>query len=231
MKINKVTITGADNKVFASDLFSLQVDYPFVEWGILFSKSKEGQQRYPSSDQIRRFVLNGLNLSAHFCGWWSNQVLKSNNFDLITQLHPNYKRVQLNYNFAHYGHFDFRPLFNYCNYKFLDRSIILQANQSNLIVHDIAKRSDKCPGNLHFLWDSSGGRGKEIKSINYPYENYTGYSGGINIENIHDICNLITNSPDDDEVWIDMESGVRTNNEFDLNKVEQILKACREFVS
>lgn len=33
MKINRVTITGADGKNTYSELLSLQKQYPFVEWG------------------------------------------------------------------------------------------------------------------------------------------------------------------------------------------------------
>jgi len=40
MKINKITITGADDRTKISDLVQLQKDYPFVEWGILFSKEQ-----------------------------------------------------------------------------------------------------------------------------------------------------------------------------------------------
>jgi len=33
------------------------------------------------------------------------------------------------------------------------------------------------------------------------------------------------------KVWIDLESGVRTNNEFDLIKVEEILNKALSFIS
>jgi len=39
MKINKLTITGADNNNSYNKLFELQQKYPFVEWGILYSKT------------------------------------------------------------------------------------------------------------------------------------------------------------------------------------------------
>ena len=85
--------------------------------------------------------------------------------------------------------------------------------------------------NTHILYDSSGGRGVEIKQIKSPYKNiYTGYSGGINPDNIDDICKQITFHKKDDRVWIDIQTGARTNNEFDLEKVETILKITSKFV-
>jgi hypothetical protein len=49
VKIDKVTITGADNNTPISDLFVLQKQFPFVEWAILLSQSKAGTDRYPDT--------------------------------------------------------------------------------------------------------------------------------------------------------------------------------------
>ena len=79
--------------------------------------------------------------------------------------------------------------------------------------------------NTNILYDSSGGKGVEIKQIKVPFKNiYTGYSGGINPNNINDICKQITYHKNDDRVLIDIQTGARTNNEFDLEKITKMLK-------
>ncbi len=230
MNINKVTITGADDKINQNDLFDLSIKYPFVEWAILFSIAKEGELRYPSQEWIKTLVSNfKLDFSAHFCGWYSKQILEEQNFDLITNLHPNFKRVQLNYSFKHSKGWDLMGIIDYCN-KYDDRSIILQYNKSNSDTLDPIIYTD-LPSNLHFLYDSSGGRGTEITSINKPINTYyTGYAGGLNLNNIDSICKLINNFQSNALVWVDLESGARINNEFDLKTVEDILNKCKPFI-
>lgn len=233
MKINKVTLTGADNKTNYADLLKLQEQYPFVEWGILFSKSREGQQRYPTQEHIKdQFTgIGSLELSAHFCGWWSKVVLENQNFELITGLPDQFKRVQLNYNFKNSKGFDLITLLRFAeNYN--QKSIILQYNRSNSEVLDKFRSENVLPENIHFLYDGSGGRGTEIQVIDEPIGTYyTGYSGGLSTENIDSICATISRAENQSKVWIDMESGVRTDNDFDLIKVETILHKCALFVS
>lgn len=225
MKINRVTITGADNETKYVDLLSMQKLYPFVEWGILFSK-KEGSQRFPSQDIIKKFT--SLNLSAHFCGWYSKEVLQNQNFDLIRNLGSDFKRVQLNYNFKFSKGWDLKPVLEFCN-NYKEKSIIFQYNKSNKDILD-EFQTNKLPSNIHFLYDSSGGRGTVIENIQPTFKNYTGYSGGLDVNNVESICENITKSGTGD-VWIDMESGVRTNNEFDMSKVEKVLQKTSFFIS
>ena len=85
--------------------------------------------------------------------------------------------------------------------------------------------------NTHVLYDSSGGRGTEIKSIQAPYMDiYTGYSGGLNPDNVEEICKQIQGHSNPSKVWIDMESGVRTEDVFDLEKVIKVLEIVKKFI-
>lgn len=225
MKINKVTLTGPDNKTSFNQLLNLQQLFPFVEWGILFSKSKEGQQRYPTQDHIENEFTGPLKLSAHFCGWYAKEVLENQNFDLITRLSDQFKRVQLNYNFKNSTGWNLVELLKYAEqHKGIE--IILQYNQSNKETLD-KFHINNLPSNFHFLYDSSGGRGNKIKTIEDPIGSfYTGYSGGLDTENIDDICVQILTHRNPLKVWIDMESGIRTNDEFDIDKARIILEKC-----
>ena len=63
-----------------------------------------------------------------------------------------------------------------------------------------------------------------IETFNEPFKNYTGYSGGLDDINMESICNTIKDIKNKSNVWIDMESGVRTNEQFDLEKVRTVLR-------
>jgi phosphoribosylanthranilate isomerase len=70
------------------------------------------------------------------------------------------------------------------------------------------------------IFDISGGRG--ISPENWPSSNeLCGYAGGLNPNNVSQ--EIVKISIVSKEAWIDAESGLRTNNEFDLDKVEYFL--------
>lgn len=228
MKINRVTITGADDKIKSYDLHDLQLRFPFVEWGILFS-GKTGN-RYPTMKWLNDLLsdYSDLNLSAHFCGFFSRMVLEQNDFASIDNLNSQFGRVQLNYNFSRGGKFDLGALHTYA--KQSDRAIILQYNKSNRYILD-EFRDKNLPNNIHFLYDASGGRGVEIQGISTPIDgNYTGYAGGIGDDNVNDICDLITYQLNQSIVWIDLESGARIDDQFNIPICESILSKASKFI-
>lgn len=228
MKISKVTITGLDTLVEIDRIIELQKEFPFVEWGILFSSNREGQKRYPTMWVVEKIIKSGIPLSAHFCGTWAKEVLEKQNFDVIKTLHQNFKRVQLNYNFSYNQNWSLTHLNVFADEN-RSREIILQYNKSNKQVIDEFKVG--FPENINILYDASGGRGTEIKEVLPPFKNFTGYAGGITDKNIDGICKIITDHSDNSTVWIDMESGVRTNDIFDLEKVIAVLNVCSQYVS
>ncbi len=58
MKIDKVTLTGADDSVRPAELVEISQQYPLVEWGILFSKSQQGTARFPHSIGYRNWTIS-----------------------------------------------------------------------------------------------------------------------------------------------------------------------------
>ncbi len=230
MKINKLAIAGADDKVDQSQLVGLSAEFPFIEWSILLSKNKEGSQRYPCPEWVAEFAKNDLPLSAHFCGWWARQVLEEKNFELIKELPESFKRVQLNYNFKNSAGYSLHSLVEFMA-TYPSRSVILQLNQSNTPVLRQLVQDEKLTPNIHFLYDASGGYGKVIERIEGTIDNqYTGYAGGLNPENIEQICQMITDDAEQVETYVDLESGVRTDNEFDLIKVRDIAQKVSKFI-
>ena len=225
MIINKVTFTGADNNTDINALKQIQKEFSFVEWCILVS-TNSGKNRYPTEDFILELKDKGLNLALHLCGKWSRNILT----DGCTQLrHDFFNRYQLNFDFSN-------SKFEYDYYENLikaypNKKFILQYNVSNhSVIKKIMENFDT--SNTHILYDASGGRGTEINEIKKPFGDiYTGYAGGIKVENIDSICDKIFNHKDEyTKVWIDMESGVRTNDEFDLDKVYKVLKRVDNWI-
>lgn len=230
MKINKLAIAGADNKVNQLDLVNLSNQFPFIEWSILLSKNKEGQQRYPTEEYVKELSERNIPLSAHFCGWWAKQVLEESDFELIWKLPDSFKRIQLNYNFKNSSGYRLPALLRFA-IRCPSKSIILQFNKSNADVLRTFAEEPLLPTNIHFLYDSSGGYGKEIERIAPTIgEQYTGYAGGMNPENIEKICQMISDDPETVDTWVDLESGARTNNEFDLSKVLDIANKVNKFI-
>lgn len=228
MKVNKVTITGADDKTDLAELWALHLHYPFVEWGILFSKNREATQRYPSRTKILEIASYNMPLSAHFCGWHSKEIMNFQNFRLIDELPESFKRVQINYNFWKSDGWQVKWIIDYAH-DHPERAIIFQQNASNAPAMELI-RANLRSENIHFLYDSSGGRGVSIDYLQIPYNNYTGYSGGIHPENVDDIMSAVYNHKLKDTVWIDMESGVRTENDFDPDKVSNVLSICNNYI-
>lgn len=81
-----------------------------------------------------------------------------------------------------------------------------------------------CNNCVQMLFDRSGGTGKVPDTWpRHPGGGVqVGYAGGINPDNVLDVIDAI--GPDG-PYWIDMESGVRTDDWFDLDKCEAVLQA------
>lgn len=234
MKLNKVTLTGPDDEIYYKDLIDLQVRLPFVEWGILFSVNKEGTLRYPSLKWERGFSVygeRGLNLSAHLCGWHARELMENSRIDILDRRKSYYKRFQVNYNFSYTDKWAFSPIIDWAENN-PNNSIIFQENKSNKKALRDAELY--LPKNIHFLYDASGGRGSEITDMDgkMPFNGrYTGYAGGISTKNVEQICIELVQTEFKDEVWIDMESGVRTDNHFNLNKCIDVLEICNQYIN
>ena len=81
-------------------------------------------------------------------------------------------------------------------------------------------------GPVSMLLDASGGRGIDGPVEAYPatHGEKIGYAGGICPENVAEKLRFLLLHPLVGDFWIDMESGVRTDGWFDLDKVEAVLE-------
>jgi hypothetical protein len=242
MNLDRVTMTGADDSVFPESLANLSGLYPFVEWGILASRSSTGSPRFPSLATIKDIqrVAKGrkMKLCLHLCGHWVRQLLLGVN-ELPDGVLDEFQRVQLNFH-AERTHCD--PTgFAKALRSLGQRQIIFQidgdgGNEHLQSVHEIDDADDI---DAVGLFDNSGGAGILPGKWPEPYftQNdidyaYQGYAGGLGPDNLSEQLPLIDKAAKGARIWIDMETKVRSldDRQFDMKKVKACLEICKPFV-
>jgi hypothetical protein len=248
MILKFVTITGVDTNSDIDRIIKITKKYPFVEWGILISASKNGEPRYPDKTWIERFrfalrIACGLkvgqyytpNISFHICGKLSRDLLMGKREEIWNKYVPTLssaKRIQLNFNLKN-SKLDLEEFLKLIitNFSNSNISVITQHNQSNYDFWQIMLKAPDVKHNI--LFDSSGGRGIESifipKSINGIF---CGYSGGFGPDNIEEYLKKLNNYNGNYNIgtcWIDMETNVRTDNKLDLDKVEFVLEKSKPY--
>lgn len=235
MKLDKVTVTGADDTVHPRELARLTKRFPFVEWGILYSGSRQGTPRYPSDAWLKALTdedwAENLRLCAHLCGRWVRDLVLKGDFTFIplNPLWPFFRRVQLNF----HGQFHKGTTLWHENLRRnRDKQYILQYDG----VNDTACRAllESPYFSAVPLFDKSGGAG--VVPGEWPPAIpgvYCGYAGGLGPENLTDEIRRIARAAGDSTIWIDMETKVRSSDdeEFDLAKVEDCLEQAAAFVA
>lgn len=232
--ITKVTITGADNSIHPLSLLELSKKFPFVEWGILVSKNNTdtGSNRFPSLTWITELArlknaYPELKLACHVCGGWVRDIFNGN-FPLVNTLPLDiFERIQLNtHGITHeYNSLAFQRLAS------LEQEFIFQYDNANLELVTMAKENNV---KHSALFDLSHGFG------NLPGEwpellegTKCGYAGGLSPDNLEEQILLIEAKAGSTEIWIDMETHVRSYNDkqFDINKVFKCLEICKKVIN
>ena len=247
--LERVTITGADDSVDPQALLDLSNTYPFVEWGILLSKDKSGVERYPSQkwrDELFRLwnQNQNLHLSGHICGKWVRDIIEGKwCLNEITGQEM-FSRFQLNfspyicdafkwstpdldgesfYPVAEMGNID-RFLKGFDDPNLYFRQFIFQTNSFTPVHEHLMARTLADEIDAVWMFDVSGGRGVLPEEWIKPKNgSYAGFAGGLNPDNVCDQLKKINKINGKNPYWIDVESGVRTDDKFDLGKVTQFL--------
>lgn len=226
MQLKCVTITGADDSTNPEDLKALSAKYPFVEWAILLSKSREGGDRYPTREWVNKLesIQDSCNLAAHTCGQWSREFLAGNNtfykeWKWAWQL---FGRVQINATSFLAG----MPHVEAAADQFPEKKFI----------QPVRHFMEKISYGAYPLFDCSGGRGRSPSAWPKPLLGlYCGYAGGLGPDNLQEALETILGLSDQGECWVDMESKVRSDkdgkNVFDLEKAERCLEIAKPFIS
>lgn len=237
MKITKVTMTGADDNTDQMDLFKLSRKYPFVEWGILISRSSMGRNRFPSNDwmvrlrELTEMTDETICLSGHLCGSVVREFLlgQPDAFDEMGRNVEMFDRFQINtHGQKHkYSLSGVQMILR----QYPDKEFIFQYDNLNA---EILKSLMATESNCSTLFDLSHGAGKLPSEWPKPIEEIAcGYAGGLSPENVVDqIAKISEAVGGSQEIWIDAETHVRSEDDqlFDLVKVEAFLKASEPFI-
>ncbi|MDF2435385.1 MAG: hypothetical protein JWP44_5016 [Mucilaginibacter sp.] len=247
----KCSFNGIDEFTDIDRVYELSQRFPFIEWGILYSltRSEDDREiRYPSYnfiwDLLEDSALYGEALypALHLCGKAARDFLLEDDVP-FSPLVYDVDRIQINVNLKE---LDIQPFFALrrlmSTYPF--RSFIIQYNDNNKnIIDDPINRQFMIRFNsIHILKDASCGNGILTEDTSIPDScsfSPIGFAGGLDPENISTAFPRIYNSViaanveganDNKMFWIDMESGVRTNDKFDLDKVEAVASYVDSYI-
>ena len=224
MNIQYVSLTGADDKTDIKELEQFSAEFPKYECAILYFPERDGLARNPSLAWREKFYASSVKQRAlHVCGSGINQLAEENP-QLLSEI-QNFNRVQIN----------LKP--QYASVPLVEQlvKVVTKLNHINFITQYNEVNQDyfrfwNPVSNHSYLFDASLGKGKTPETWQPPVAGkFTGYAGGLSdsniLENLHKIAPLTGNTA----VWIDMESGVRTNDEFDLAKARRVLEITKNF--
>lgn len=206
---NIITFTGLDERCHPDAMRSIVANH-HVEWGILFG-GRLGKNRYPRVEFVGEFMSEigddlMWNFAAHLCGaaiasQIKNRILPDIPFDF-------FDRIQ----------------WNAINYDYEDVTWLHETTGLPIILqHRNGDWPRNSPEGVFFLHDQSGGKGK-VPTSRPPQgdRGYVGYAGGFRPENVLEIVSTL----DAHHFWIDMETGVRTSDDWlDLDKCEAVCDA------
>lgn len=234
MKLDKVTITGADDSIRPEELLPLTKQYPFVEWGILLSAQSIDTKRFPSASFLAN--LNQLKkqhpemkLAGHVCGSWVRRLLTGDfnvlNLNIMLGL---FERIQLNFHSVPHNYKEkefFFALKQRPNVQF-----IFQLDGVN---DELLNKAVDAGINAVGLYDTSGGNGVLPHYWpTLPEGAYRGYAGGLGPDNLAEqLAGFDRVIKGDRAIWIDMGTKVRSFNDslFDLLKVRQCLEIAKPY--
>ena len=238
---------GIDDSINLEDLADISLDYPFVEWGVLFRSDKTGTPRYASNsmlESIRKFQ-RPLRLAGHLCG---DRVVQVLNGDATFARHLytcGFRRIQVNATSA--NGVDTSRLAEQVETL---RKVIMETSgiewiiQKNIETEPLWSGLSKVnpPPNMSVLNDASMGLGIAITKFEPPPSVHVapkgcGYAGGIGPSNVTMILKAVSEAALERPVWIDMESSLRTKNKkegdddeesdiFDLDKCKECAAAA-----
>jgi hypothetical protein len=204
-----VTFTGIDDSTLLPGMLALSARYP-VEWGVLLDTAQEGAPLFPPVAVRRALQGAPLRLSAHVCGGAARAIVEGRDPELDL---AGYARIQINHSRSGSSDSEIR-------------------NSGRYAARNGVRAALQCQGefpaeaSVDWLYDVSFGTGQ--RPTTWPAigarQGFCGYSGGLNPDNV---AAVLAHLPlaEDAAYWIDMESGVRTGNRFDLAKCEAVCRA------
>ena len=224
------TLTGASDSTDPQDLIELSKQYPFVEWGILYSETRAGTGRYPSKEWINSFLdaismsEHKPNIAIHVCGTPALMDLV-NNRGYVSIIVQAFNRIQMNLSALMFNiNAISSPIIRHPN-----KTFITQYKPHNL---DLYRKLSHLP-NHSILFDSSGGNG--ISPAYWPktLEGVScGYAGGLSSTNVQtNLVSIIKHGSPGKDFWIDMESSLLDNEILSIEKCRTVLEKVQEMMN
>ena len=219
-----VTITGADDQTSVSQLIEISMRFPFVEWGLLVDQSKQGEPRYPSLswrryfqgevEQARKAGIR-VRYATHLCNESARKFVATMQDEGMLA-----SRIQVN--------LGTEPPPATVDVPYYAEEVIFQCSSEQLLP-DYGRFVRERRFERAILFDPSRGRGISPKTWPPPPPDCrVGYAGGITPTHVADVLSDLEAY---DPAWIDMESGVRTNNKLDLDLVVQALERVTSWLA
>ncbi len=227
MKLKHITFTGIDARTDVQMLRAIQEQHPIAEFGVLTSYHwYDNGNRYIDPRSLSNLCGLGLNLALHVCGSLASRAADGY-WDSVDHLLVHclglFGRVQLN--IANRTDNPYRL----ASEPTSDTEVIIQQKEARDI--EFFERSKWM--NISLLLDASGGRGVDTPINVLPNAGKAfkvGYAGGITPDNVADKLSYLMENENVGDFWIDMETGVRTNDWFDLEKVSRVLEICEPLI-
>jgi phosphoribosylanthranilate isomerase len=231
MLLKYCAFTGPDDAVSPKDLLALSAEFPFAEWSILYVPNRGGEPRMPTENWIRDFKAackGKANICLHLCADALPGLVAGDK--KVLEIMDGFPRIQM-------------------NFEYLDAGALIEADaltarvrampNFEFIVQYGKKFGDKfLPGfrgipNHAVLFDGSAGEGIAPGEWSPPIEGHPcGYAGGLNPTNFQKHMAAIDRAvPRDYVTWVDQETGARTDNKFDLNKVRMQLEMAAPYAA
>lgn len=232
-KMKWVSLTGAEDSVDPVALAQLGKEHPHAEWALLYVQEREGQGRNPSQAWRERFLSemesSGGRSALHLCARQSfERLLSEGVWDELKR----YSRIQANLN-SRGDFFDKDQAF-----KIWDA---LAGGTGGLIIqlHDAVEpwasewmQKRGLDPLVTVLFDESKGRGKMPGVWRSKLEGIgCGYAGGLGPENIAEQMPAIVAAAGAPGCWIDMETRLRTDGLFDLDKCRLVLESAAPWLA
>ncbi|MBR1800658.1 MAG: hypothetical protein IJ767_04085 [Bacteroidaceae bacterium] len=234
MRLRHITFTGIDARTDLQELQAIQLQYPLAEFGVLTSYHwYENGNRYLDPQFLPNLYGRGLNLALHICGSAAHDAIdgfwnRINRHTVEYLYRGLFQRVQLNVSNRSDNPDRLASMPPNCRAE-----VIIQQRPGDaaLFEHSLWVGRVNRPRNVSMLIDGSGGQGIDSPISIYQSVEKIGYAGGISPENVADKLTYLFENVRHGEFWIDMESGVRTDDWFNLDKVRRVLETCKPIIN
>ena len=215
--VESLTFTGVDSSTDPDTLLRLWRLYPATEFGVLIGGSNRARHQTPANvDRWRRFsVRTGVPMAVHLCGPYSARVNDHDDTRDVQAVCAGFGRVQINARFYNYDR-----VAAFADTVICDAVIVQQREtpiSGPLLTHP----------KVQYLFDRSGGRGRRSFDAWPPPTSpnvRAGYAGGISPASIGAALAAVQQFGPA-SVWLDMETGVRTDDRFDVDLAETVCAA------